>query len=166
MASLRRLPLPEPDSGRSGEDDIGARTGEGCGMGERGAFDFEQASADSRRSCSVAPGAIAHGCAVLGLRGGGGEGDGGDGDGDGGDGDGDGGGWVGWEATFAPHRVCRVASNGGGTVVVASTAGGEVSLMRAADGAVLATRRVHSAGDGKLVRGRRRGVLSCMICDL
>ena len=54
--------------------------------------------------------------------------------------------WVAWEATF-DHRVGRVASNADGTVVVASTAGGTVSLLRGSDGQVLATRRVYSVGD-------------------
>ena len=54
--------------------------------------------------------------------------------------------WIAWEATF-DHRVCRVTSNADGSVVVASTAGGTVSLLRGSDGKVLATRRVYAVGD-------------------
>jgi hypothetical protein len=50
--------------------------------------------------------------------------------------------WITWKTSFAPHKVCRVASNQDGSIVVASTDGGTVSLLRARDGTVLATRRV------------------------
>lgn len=50
--------------------------------------------------------------------------------------------WTTWRTSFAPHHVCRVTSNQSGSIVVASTDGGTVSLMRGRDGKVLATRRV------------------------
>jgi hypothetical protein len=50
--------------------------------------------------------------------------------------------WTTWRACFAPHHVCRLASNQDGSIVVASTDGGTVSLMRGRDGKILATRRV------------------------
>lgn len=50
--------------------------------------------------------------------------------------------WITWKTSFAPHQVCRVASNQDGSILVASTNGGTVSLLRARDGKILATRRV------------------------
>ena len=49
-----------------------------------------------------------------------------------------------WKTSFAPHQVCHVASNHDGSVIVALTNGGNISLLRARDGQVLATRRVVS----------------------
>lgn len=40
-----------------------------------------------------------------------------------------------------------MTSNADGSVIVASTAGGTVSLLRGSDGKVLATRRVYAIGD-------------------
>jgi hypothetical protein len=56
--------------------------------------------------------------------------------------------WITWKTSFAPHQVCRVASNADGTIIVASTHGGTVSLLRGRDGKVLATRRVCSSSEG------------------
>lgn len=53
--------------------------------------------------------------------------------------------WITWKTSFAAHKVCRVASNHDGSIIVASTFGGTVSLLRAKDGKVLATRRVCSS---------------------
>jgi uncharacterized protein YciU (UPF0263 family) len=50
--------------------------------------------------------------------------------------------WMTWKTSFAPQQVCRVACNQDGSIIVASTDGGTVSLLRARDGKVLATRRV------------------------
>ena len=54
--------------------------------------------------------------------------------------------WITWKTSFAPHKVYRVASNHDGSIIVAATDGGTVSLLRARDGKVLATRRVSMSG--------------------
>ena len=166
------MPLPEPDSGRStGSSSSGGSTGKSAGgwddsIADRFTFDASAAiSMDARRSCSVSSHAVAHGCSVLGIR----TPDSADGDdaaassaggrsssaGSSGSTDTDNEereDWVAWEATFEPNRVCRVASNADGTVIVASTAAGTVSLMSGRDGGVLATRRVYSAtGEGESI---------------
>lgn len=142
------MSLPDPDSGRSaGSSGSGgsksAKPVGGWEWGDKFTFDASAISVDSRRSCSVSPHAVAHGCSVLGVKksvGGGGGIDGGDDD------------WIDWEASFEPNRVCRVASNDDGSVVVASTAAGTVSLMSGRDGGMLATRRVYSVEEGELMR--------------
>ncbi len=50
-----------------------------------------------------------------------------------------------WSTSFAPHLVCHLASNHEGSIIVASTNEGNISLLRARDGQVLATRRVSEA---------------------
>jgi hypothetical protein len=47
-----------------------------------------------------------------------------------------------WRTSFAPHVVCRVASNSDGSIVVVSTNNADVSLLRGKDGRILATRSV------------------------
>ena len=143
--TLRSLPLPDPSSTTSGTTKARAAAG-GWDATVADRFDFGQLSADARRSCSVSPHAVSHGCSVVGIRRRGGD-DHSENENDG-EADGDCGSqeWVAWEANF-DHRVGRVASNADGTVVVASTAGGTVSLLRGSDGQVLATRRVYAVGD-------------------
>ena len=148
---LRSLPLPNPDSTTSAGSGRTTRSGAGgwdatVAHDEKFTFDAASAlSADARRSCSVSPHAISHGCSVVGIRrtedGSSNNSDDDQDDGFGNDRD-----WVAWEATF-DHRVCRVTSNADGSVVVASTAGGTVSLLRGSDGKVLATRRVYTVSD-------------------
>ena len=47
-----------------------------------------------------------------------------------------------WHTDLAPHQVHSVTSNNDGSVIVAATDGGTVSLIRGTDGKVLATRTV------------------------
>ncbi len=151
--TLRSLPLPDASSTTSGTTKAKAAAG-GWDATVADRFDFSQMSADARRSCSVSPHAVSHGCSVVGIRrrGGddhsenGGEAGGDDDDSEHNDPQRQQEEWVAWEANF-DHRVGRVASNADGTVVVASTAGGTVSLLRGSDGQVLATRRVYAVGD-------------------
>ena len=143
---LRSLPLPNPDSTTSVGSSRSTRSNAGgwdATVANDARFNFDAASAlsaDARRSCSVSPHAISHGCSVVGIRRNNNSDDDQE-DGFGSDQD-----WIAWEATF-DHRVCRVTSNADGSVVVASTAGGTVSLLRGSDGKVLATRRVYAVGD-------------------
>lgn len=145
--TLRTLPLPDPSSTTSGKAKARAAAG-GWDATVADRFNFSQMSADARRSCSVSPHAVSHGCSVVGIRQRRGGDDNSSENENDGEADGDCGSqeWVAWEATF-DHRVGRVASNADGTVVVTSTAGGTVSLLRGSDGQVLATRRVYSVGD-------------------
>ena len=146
---LRFLPLPNPDSTTSVGSSRSTRSSAGgwdATVANDARFNFDAASelsADARRSCSVSPHAISHGCSVVGIRRTDGSGSDCSDDQGGFGGDQD---WVAWEATF-DHRVCRVTSNADGSVIVASTAGGTVSLLRGSDGKVLATRRVYAIGD-------------------
>lgn len=50
--------------------------------------------------------------------------------------------WTTWKTSFAPYRVCRVASNRDGSIIACSTDVGTVALLRGEDGSVLATRKV------------------------
>jgi len=50
--------------------------------------------------------------------------------------------WIQWNASFAPHKVYRVASSCDGSVVAASTEAGFISLLNGINGNVFATRRV------------------------
>mmetsp|Transcript_26979 Transcript_26979/g.54545 ORF Transcript_26979/g.54545 Transcript_26979/m.54545 type:complete len:189 (-) Transcript_26979:225-791(-) len=176
-ASTRTMPLPEPDSGRStgSSGTNGSKSAGGWDDSIADRFTFDESAAaissiDIRRSCSISSHAVAHGCSVLGIRTSvdsvvaeaAAEGDDASASNVGGrsssntdddeeeeqreD-------WVAWEASFEPNRVCRVASNSDGTVVVASTAAGTVSLMSGRDGGVLATRKVYSssAGEGESI---------------
>lgn len=52
---------------------------------------------------------------------------------------------IAWKTEFRPQRICRVASNADGSIVVASTNFGNVSLLRGRDGKVIATRKVHKS---------------------
>jgi hypothetical protein len=54
--------------------------------------------------------------------------------------------WITWKTSFAPHQVCRVASNSNGSIVAATMDNGTVSILRGSDGVVLATRRVALEG--------------------
>ena len=54
--------------------------------------------------------------------------------------------WISWTQSFAPHRVCRVASNSTGTVIAATVDNGTVSILRGVDGTILATRRIAPEG--------------------
>ena len=147
-ASIRNMSLPEPDSGRSTGSSGSSRSAGGWddSIADRFTFDASAISVDPRRSCSISSHAVAHGCSVLGIRAGAATGSGSvsvSGVNDKEEG------WIAWETSFAPNRVCRVACNDDGSVVVASTAAGTVSLMSGRDGDVLATRRVYSIDGGK-----------------
>ena len=54
--------------------------------------------------------------------------------------------WITWKTSFAPHQVCRVASNLNGSIIAATMDNGTVSILRGSDGVVLATRRVAKEG--------------------
>uniref|UniRef100_A0A7S4NG27 KNTC1 third ARM-repeats domain-containing protein n=1 Tax=Odontella aurita TaxID=265563 RepID=A0A7S4NG27_9STRA len=137
MASVRELLLPRPGDGASRRSR--GRTGSDAGgwddnVGER-RFDF--GANESLHSASIARHAVACGCSVLGTTPPGRRKGESSADSH----------WIKWESSFEPYQVQKVASTSDGSVIAVSTTGGTVSLLRGADGAVMATRRVSSEED-------------------
>ena len=120
MASLRNLPLP-PATAEEEKAKLVGGWDETIG-------DTKHSSSRPWERPSLSSHAMAHGSLVCGIRS-----------------SSHGEDWITWKTSFAPHRVCRVASNHDGSIVVAATDGGTVSLLRGRDGRVLATRRVYTS---------------------